>query len=64
MSGENTKSKIKESEVVQSIDTIKKYLKEHKLRSHSFKGHADVFFNELKYYMKLHTDYHKDEDTI
>mgnify|MGYP007077464959 CR=1 FL=1 len=54
MSGENNKSKIKESEVVQSIDTIKKYLKEHKLRSHSFKGHADVFFNELQCYMRLY----------
>ena len=54
MSGENTKSKIKESEMVQSIDTIKKYLKEHKLRSHSFKGHADVFFNELQCYMRLY----------
>ena len=54
MSGENTKSKIKESEVVQSIENIKKYLKEHKLRRHSFKGHADVFFNELQCYMRLY----------
>ena len=28
-------------------------MKEHNLKSHSFKGHADVFFNELKCYMKL-----------
>ena len=62
MSGEN--NKIKQSEVIESIDTIKQYMKEHELKSHAFKGHADVFFNELKYYMKLHTDYHKDEDTI
>jgi len=51
MSGEN--NKIKQSEVIESIDTIKQYMKEHNLNSHSFKGHADVFFNELKCYMKL-----------
>ncbi len=51
MSGEN--NKIKQSEVIESIDTIKQYMKEHNLSSHSFKGHADVFFNELQCYMKL-----------
>ena len=66
MSGENkkTKEKISNDKVKEAIVTIEQYMKEHKLKSHAFKGHADVFFSELKFYMKLHTDYHKDEDTI
>ena len=66
MNGENntTKEKISNDKVKEAIVTIEQYMKEHKLKSHAFKGHADVFFNELKFYMKLHTDYHKDEDTI
>jgi len=66
MSGENkkTKEKISNDKVKEAIVTIEQYMKEHKLKSHAFKGHADVFFNELKFYMKLHTDYHKDGDTI
>ena len=66
MSGENkkTKEKISNDKVKEAIVTIEQYMKEHKLKSHAFKGHADVFFSELKYYMKLHTDYHKDGDTI
>lgn len=66
MNGENntTKEKISNDKVKEAIVTIEQYMKEHELKSHAFKGHADVFFNELKYYMKLHTDYHKDGDTI
>ena len=66
MNGENntTKEKTSNDKVKEAIVTIEQYMKEHKLKSHAFKGHADVFFNELKYYMKLHRDYHKDEDTI
>ena len=66
MSGENkkTKEKISNDKVKEAIVTIEQYMKEHKLKSHAFKGHADVFFSELKFYMKLHTDYHKDGDTI
>tara|TARA_X000001036_G_scaffold153132_1_gene145410 strand:+ start:452 stop:652 length:201 start_codon:yes stop_codon:yes gene_type:complete len=66
MNGENntTKEKTSNDKVNEAIVTIEQYMKEHKLKSHAFKGHADVFFNELKYYMKLHTDYHKDGDTI
>ena len=66
MSGENNKTKEKKSKdkVDEAIEIIEQYMKEHKLKSHAFKGHADVFFSELKYYMKLHTDYHKDGDTI
>ena len=55
MSGENTKTTKKkpEDKVKESIIVIQEYMKEHNLSSHSFKGHADVFFNELKCYMKL-----------
>ena len=55
MSGENTKTTKKkpEDKVKESIIVIKEYMKEHNLSSHPFKGHADVFFNELKCYMKL-----------
>ena len=58
MSGENTKNKEKkiQKKVQESIDVIKQYMKEHNLSSHSFKGHADVFFNELQCYMKLHRE--------
>ena len=54
MSGENTKNKENkiQKKVQESIDVIKQYMKEHNLSSHSFKGHADVFFNELQCYMK------------
>ena len=66
MNGENntTKEKTSNDKVKEAIVTIEQYMKEHELKSHAFKGHADVFFNELKYYMKLYTDYHKDGDTI
>tara|TARA_E500000305_G_scaffold30737_1_gene23400 strand:+ start:93 stop:293 length:201 start_codon:yes stop_codon:yes gene_type:complete len=66
MNGENntTKEKTSNDKVKEAIVVIEQYMKEHKLKSHAFKGHADVFFSELKYYMKLHTDYHKDGDTI
>ena len=55
MNGENTKTTKKkpEDKVKESIVVIQEYMKEHNLSSHSFKGHADVFFNELKCYMKL-----------
>ena len=55
MSGENTNitKKKPEDKVKESIVVIQEYMKEHNLSSHSFKGHADVFFNELKCYMKL-----------
>ena len=55
MSGENTNTTKKkpEDKVKESIIVIQEYMKEHNLSSHSFKGHADVFFNELKCYMKL-----------
>ena len=55
MSGENTKTTKKkpEDKVKESIIVIQEYMKEHNLSSHSFKGHADVFFNELQCYMKL-----------
>ena len=50
MSGENNKTTEKkpEDKVKESIIVIQEYMKEHNLSSHSFKGHADVFFNELK----------------
>ena len=51
MSGEN--NKIKQSEVIESIDTIKQYMKEHNLKSPAFTGHNDVFWKELECYMKL-----------
>ena len=51
MSGEN--NKIKQSEVIESIDTIKQYMKEHDLKSPAFTGHNDVFWKELECYMKL-----------
>ena len=55
MNGENNKTTEKkpEDKVKESIIVIQEYMKEHNLSSHSFKGHADVFFNELKCYMKL-----------
>ena len=55
MSGENNKTTEKkpEDKVKESIIVIQEYMKEHNLSSHSFKCHADVFFNELKCYMKL-----------
>ena len=58
MSGENNKTTEKkpEDKVKESIIVIKEYMKEHNLNSHSFKGHADVFFNELKCYMKLYRE--------
>ena len=58
MSGENTKTTKKkpEDKVKESIIVIQEYMKEHNLSSHSFKGHADVFFNELQCYMKLHRE--------
>ena len=66
MNGENntTKEKTSNDKVNEAIVTIEQYMKEHKLKSHAFKGHADVFFSELKYYMKLHRDYHKDGETL
>jgi len=51
MSGEN--NKIKQSEVIESIDTIKQYMKEHNLKSPAFTGHNEVFWKELECYMKL-----------
>ena len=51
MNGENYK--IKQSEVIESIDTIKKYMEEHNLKSPAFTGHNDVFWKELECYMKL-----------
>ena len=51
MSGEN--NKIKQSEVIESIDTIKQYMREHNLKSPAFTGHNDVFWKELECYMKL-----------
>ena len=57
MSGEN--NKIKQSEVIESIDTIKQYMKEHNLKSPAFTGHNEVFWKELECYMKL-----KIEETI
>ena len=51
MSGEN--NKIKQSEVIESIDTIKQYMKEHDLKSPAFTGHNEVFWKELECYMKL-----------
>ena len=51
MNGENYK--IKQSEVIESIDTIKQYMKEHDLKSPAFTGHNDVFWKELECYMKL-----------
>ena len=58
MSGENntTKEKTSNDKVNEAIVTIEQYMKEHNLSSHSFKGHADVFFNELQCYMKLHRE--------
>ena len=55
MSGEinKTTEKQPEDKVKESIIVIIAYMREHNLNSHSFKGHADVFFNELKCYMKL-----------
>ena len=55
MNGENnkTKEKVIQTKVKEAIVTIKEYMEEHNLSSHPFKGHADVFFNELKCYMKL-----------
>ena len=51
MNGENntTKEKTSNDKVNEAIVVIEQYMKEHKLKSHAFKGHADVFFNELKY---------------
>ena len=51
MSGENNKTTEKkpEDKVKESIIVIQEYMKEHNLSSHPFKGHADVFFNELKF---------------
>ena len=46
MSGEN--NKIKQSEVIESIDTIKQYMKEHDLKSPAFTGHNEVFWKELE----------------
>ena len=51
MSGEN--NKIKQSEVIESIDTIKQYMREHNLKSPAFTGHNEVFWKELECYMKL-----------
>ena len=58
MSGENNKTTENkpEDKVKESIIVIQEYMKEHNLSSHSFKGHADVFFNELQCYMKLHRE--------
>ena len=52
MSGEN--NKIKQSEVIESIDTIKQYMKEHDLKSPAFTGHNEVFWKGLECYMKLY----------
>ena len=54
MSGEN--NKIKQSEVIESIDTIKQYMKEHDLKSPAFTGHNEVFWKELECYMKLYQE--------
>ena len=54
MSGEN--NKIKQSEVIESIDTIKQYIKEHNLKSPAFTGHNEVFWKELECYMKLYRE--------
>ena len=54
MSGEN--NKIKQSEVIESIDTIKQYMKEHDLKSPAFTGHNEVFWKELECYMKLYLE--------
>ena len=54
MSGEN--NKIKQSEVIESIDTIKQYMKEHNLKSPAFTGHNEVFWKELECYMKLYRE--------
>ena len=54
MSGEN--NKIKQSEVIESIDTIKQYMKEHNLKSPAFTGHNEVFWKELECYMKLNRE--------
>ena len=54
MSGEN--NKIKQSEVIESIDTIKQYMKEHNLKSPAFTGHNEVFLKELECYMKLYRE--------
>jgi len=51
MSGEN--NKIKQSEVIESINTIKQYMEEHNLKSPAFTGHNEVFWKELECYMKL-----------
>jgi len=42
-----------EEQVEEAIKVIKQYMKEHNLNSHQFKGHADVFINELINYMDL-----------
>ena len=54
MSGEN--NKIKQSEVIESIDTIKQYMKEHNLNSPAFTGHNEFFWKELECYMKLYRE--------
>ena len=54
MSGEN--NKIKQSEVIESIDTIKQYMREHNLKSPAFTGHNEVFWKELECYMKLYQE--------
>ena len=56
MNGENntTKEKTSNDKVNEAIVIIEQYMKEHKLKSHAFKGHADVFFNELQCYMRLY----------
>ena len=46
MSGEN--NKIKQSEVIESIDTIKQYMKEHDLKSPAFTGHNEVFLVRVR----------------
>ena len=54
MSGEN--NKIKQSEVIESIDTIKQYMREHNLKSPAFTGHNEGFWKELECYMKLYRE--------
>ena len=54
MNGEN--NKIKQSEVIESIDTIKQYMKEHDLKSPAFTGHNEVFWKELECYMTLYRE--------
>ena len=54
MSGEN--NKIKQSEVIESINTIKQYMEEHSLKSPAFTGHNEVFWKELECYMKLYRE--------